>query len=703
MAFEIAVHILVDALNAFTGIYVLAKNPRSIVHRSFFVFALGIVGWSAGILLVSLTGDFFSITFTLWSGEIVVLGFVIFAAVFPDDGTDNMAAIPGTPRFSVVRASALIPLALLFLLSPFRLILSGATLSARGYLEPQNGPLFPFFALTLAAYIVWGLWRLAAKYRAREGVARVQLRYVIAGAGIFLTGAFLFDVLLPAFHIFTLNLLGPLCSVALIACAAYAMVRHELMDIQVVVKKGITYALVIIATVVIFVSLEFLIEKFIDPNDEIVDIFAAAVGALFFSQLKDFFANLTDKVFFRGQYDYAASVRELGALTSNTIDLQELLVSLADFLVRTTKPSQVVFFLNDDKEGMRAFGLSHDAKVSPRVDAYRDLARTFMGNGGEPIFFQEKSEKGTRAEMAKKLGIAAVIPFIAKGKVNGVMLLGEKLSDDIYRAKDIDLLRVVAHQAGIAVENARLYDEVRRDREELEARVRERTEKLRTMQEAQSKFLTDVSHELQTPVAILKGNMDIMEQKRKGDRKTALRAMGNAVTRMAQMVDHLLAIARLNFSKEKLYKERITVDNFLEEIYYDCFALAESKGVTLSYSASGPLPLTADKEKVRAVILNLLSNALKHTPRGGKIALSAEANRGRVLIAVADTGSGIAQEDLPLIFERFYRIEGDPSPGTGLGLDIVKKIIEAHGGVITVESEIGKGSRFTISLPAESP
>jgi signal transduction histidine kinase len=679
----IAIHVLVDVLNISLGIYVLSKNPGSIVHRSFFAFAIGIASWSLGILLVSFTGDFFFVTVALWGGELVVLGLVVFARTFG-------GAVQLSPLRDRAFLWSLAPLCALFLISPFHLILRTAAVSPRGYLEPENGPLFPFFAAVLGVYVAWGLWQLIVKYRTSNGVAHVQLRYVIAGAGIFLGGALVFDVFLPALHIFSLNLLGPLGSVTFIGCTAYAIVRHELLDIRVVIKKGITYALLVLALMVIFVTLEFAIEKFIYPNDEVVDIVVATAGVLLFARLKDLFSRATDRIFFRGDYEYTAAVRELGTFTSAAIDPRKLFTSLADLLMRTVKPSQAMLFLKGGKETV-TFGLSHDAKASFRADEYRQFAERCMASCREPTFLEEGADT---------LGIAAAIPFIVNGKVTGVMLLGGKLSEDIYRSKDIELLRVIAHHAGVAMENARLYDEVKRYNDELEMRVRERTEKMRAMQEAQSKFLADISHELQTPVAILKGNMEIVERKRKGDRKIALQVMGSAAERMAQMVEHLLAIARLNFSKQKLYKERFPVENLLEEIYHDCVALTEDKEVVLSYEAREPLMLFADKEKLRAVILNLVSNALKHTPRGGTISMISEGVGERICISVRDTGFGIAPEDLPLIFERLYRIEGDEAAGTGLGLDIVKKIIEAHGGVITVKSELRQGSCFTLLLPA---
>lgn len=216
--------------------------------------------------------------------------------------------------------------------------------------------------------------------------------------------------------------------------------------------------------------------------------------------------------------------------------------------------------------------------------------------------------------------------------------------------------------------------------------------------EVQSRFLVDVSHELQTPVAVLAGNLEILEGKRRGNRKVALRVMAATLTRMSRMVEHLLASARLDFSNDELCCKGFTVAELLEEAYDDCLVLAKNKRVALSHE-SDKACISGDKDKLKEVILNLISNALKHTARGGTITLVGTAKGAHVEIVVQDTGSGIAPEDLPHIFERFYRIGGDSSPGTGLGLDICRKIVEAHGGTITAVSEFGRGSRFIVLLP----
>lgn len=227
---------------------------------------------------------------------------------------------------------------------------------------------------------------------------------------------------------------------------------------------------------------------------------------------------------------------------------------------------------------------------------------------------------------------------------------------------------------------------------------------LRAVAEARNRFFADLS--LQTPIAIVKSNLEVLSGRHGGDRKVALAVMGTTTDRMARMVDGFLAAARMDFPETELNKEEFVLADLLAESREDCVALAEDKGVYFFYECGSAAPIIADRDKLRQVVLNLISNALKHTSHGGEIRLSGRvvANGGAqsAEIAVADTGSGIAPEELPRLFERFYRIKGDAAQGTGLGLHLCQKIVHAHGGRIAAESELGKGSRFTIFLPLKS-
>lgn len=269
-----------------------------------------------------------------------------------------------------------------------------------------------------------------------------------------------------------------------------------------------------------------------------------------------------------------------------------------------------------------------------------------------------------------------------------------------------------------ALENARLAATLRERSEEhtaeLERRVAEKTERIKQMYEGQSKFLVEIAHEFQTPIAILKGNILILSEpsvpaneRRHTEQANAIYVATTTLDRLSRLVTNLLDIARLNFSKDKLRRQPVDIANLITTVRDDCAILAEDKNVSLmlvSKDPSAAIFVASDRDKLKEVLLNLLSNALKYTPAGGTISITADvhAEDQEAEIVVADTGSGIAVDKLPRIFERFYRIESAQHPaesGIGLGLHICRQIVEAHGGTIVAESQPGKGSRFIIHLP----
>ncbi len=214
----------------------------------------------------------------------------------------------------------------------------------------------------------------------------------------------------------------------------------------------------------------------------------------------------------------------------------------------------------------------------------------------------------------------------------------------------------------------------------------------------EAEFFISLSHELQTPIAILKSNWEILAGERAGDRAAALKAVGTTTDQMSQLVADFLRAARLDLAYEIPNKEMIQLDELLREVHDDCVSLADNAGVHLMW-ASGRGNILADRTKLKEVIFNLISNALKHTDAGGAITLSGKMIAPGCEIIVRDTGSGIPAADLPYIFDRYYRIKNDSSAGTGLGLHITSKIIHAHGGTIDVQSEVGEGARFVIFIP----
>jgi len=217
-------------------------------------------------------------------------------------------------------------------------------------------------------------------------------------------------------------------------------------------------------------------------------------------------------------------------------------------------------------------------------------------------------------------------------------------------------------------------------------------------------FVANVSHELRTPLASLKALVETLEDGAIDEPEVArdfLSKMHAEVDGLAQMVGELLELSRIESGRVALSIRAEEVGPMLRRAAGRLAAQADRAGVGLSVELPDDLPMVAaDSERMGQVLINLLHNAIKFTPPGGRVHLSARQDGDRVLVSVSDTGVGIAAEDLPRIFERFYKADRSRSGGgTGLGLAIARHLVEGHGGRIWVESEQGKGSTFSFSLP----
>ncbi len=218
----------------------------------------------------------------------------------------------------------------------------------------------------------------------------------------------------------------------------------------------------------------------------------------------------------------------------------------------------------------------------------------------------------------------------------------------------------------------------------------------------QQRFVADVSHELRSPLTAIQGNLDLLRRgaaESADERHVALSAIEGESGRMQRLISDLLLMAQADAGVH-LQKQRVELDTILLEVYRQAHLTATN--VRVSLGTEDQAQVMGDPDRLKQLFLNLVDNAIKYTPAGGEVVLSFQCQGSWVWVQVSDTGIGIPAEDLPRIFDRFYRVDKARSReqgGTGLGLSIVKWIVDAHGGQIDVESEVGKGTRFTVRLP----
>jgi signal transduction histidine kinase len=248
----------------------------------------------------------------------------------------------------------------------------------------------------------------------------------------------------------------------------------------------------------------------------------------------------------------------------------------------------------------------------------------------------------------------------------------------------------------------RLQTLVKRRTKELERS----NKKLRELDKKKDEFISIASHELQTPMASIKGFSQLLQDdktfKDPKKRKKYLKIMEDESTRMSKMVKNMLSLSRIDMGTMKFDVETINVNGFLEEIGLEMERISEKRGLKLTVHSTKGLPkMRTDKEKLRQILINLITNSIKYTEKGS-ITVDAIKKGKSIQFSVTDTGIGIPEKEQKKIFDRFYQIESPETRkvlGAGLGLSIVREYIRLMGGRIWLESKVGKGSTFYFTLP----
>ncbi len=287
-----------------------------------------------------------------------------------------------------------------------------------------------------------------------------------------------------------------------------------------------------------------------------------------------------------------------------------------------------------------------------------------------------------------------VVPLIADGKIIGSISLRQNHHPRYWQASEIDLAQTVASQAAIAVQQSRLYQKTRQQAEQLIELDRQKTE-----------FFQNISHEFRTPLTLIIGPLEAAIANRSGlPYEQAEIALRNS-RRLLRLVNQLLDLQRLDAGRMQPTFRPCNLVDFITQTVTAFHPYCAKKGITLTTHLEPCNSVYLDIEKFDKVLYNLLSNAMKFTPSGGRISVTLEPAGDHCLLKVSDTGIGIRPDQIPHLFERFRQAEGSANrsyEGSGLGLALVKELVELHGGQISVDSTYGAGTHFTLWLQTGS-
>ena len=535
------------------------------------------------------------------------------------------------------------------------------------------------------------------------GIERLQIKYCLVG--MFLTAGFgvSANLFLPMTGISRFNWLGPSLTVIYVGFATYSIVRHRLMDINIVLKKGTTYVLLMLLLFIPSILLIILSQKLFFK--EMNYLFSAIILALlilvafFFHQIKPGTEKAVEYFLFKNKYDYRETLGKFSKAMVSILDLKSLSKRIIDTIAQTMGVEKTSLFLMDEEKGGYFLQESRNIKMASSTPFFtkRDPLPHYLQRIGE-IIVREELMKGVNIPELKSvidqmslLEAEVSIPLILKGRLIGMINLSHKFNKDIYSHEDIELLSTLANQTSIAIENAKLYEDLKQSKSYM--RRADRLASLGTL-------TAGLAHEIRNPLVAIKTFIQLLPERLEDEefRKHFLNIASSEVDRISSLITELLEFARPSDPR----MEFEDVNNILDGMILLVFTETKKKQIKISKNYTSNLPpIKIDREQIKQVFLNILLNSIEATPERGEITVKTRSfakSGGELYIQIefADTGRGIPAEHLEDIFTPFFTTK---DKGSGLGLSISHQIIQDHRGYIDVESQLNKGTSFFINLP----
>ncbi len=380
---------------------------------------------------------------------------------------------------------------------------------------------------------------------------------------------------------------------------------------------------------------------------------------------------------------------EISTRLSSTLLLDELLALVMEVATDLTDTQKASILLVDKKTGQLHFAASKGDAVPEGVVVPLDnsIAGWVVRHGRSVILGDVQSDSRFYAEVDSDENFVTrsmlAVPLVTSKGTIGALEVLNKRDGAAYTAQDVALMEALASQSAVAILNAHLFQ--------------------------QSDLLAEIMHELKTPLMAISAASELLTRPELPAEKhhELIRMVKQETARLSKMTRDFLDFARLESGRVKLANEPVAVHTVIQDVINLTQPQAAERGIEIAADLSlslsngdSPHQLLGDADRLKQVLLNLVSNAIKYNVENGRITLSAHLQDQEISLSVRDTGPGISEQDMAHLFERFYRIPGsEGADGSGLGLSIANKIVEEHNGRIEVSSTLGEGTTFTVILP----
>lgn len=610
------------------GSFVLSNNPKSSINIAFTLFALSLFGWLFGYTLVYSANE---PGFAMF-GTRIACAFAAFTA--PAFYHLVIAFLNKKNEERFVYFSYLVTFGFFVLFISTKYLLATPHKYSWGYYSHAN-TFHPLFLLAFFGMFLRGLYLLYINYLHRK-----EFAHEYASKSMYFFAAYLVALFGAVDYIQKYGVdvypFGWLFEVAFALIIAYAITKHELMDIRVVIGRGLAYGIVGIVMIGSFAAL------FVFPLPKLVLFFLSAAFALIWAwaahRLRAFIQTPIQEKWITDWYDSDKLINLIATRLIPVMDRGEAFKIISDELEASIKIKEI------------------EIKLGQQENNYSDLTPTKAG-----LF----------------------LPLSSSGGLEGVLILGQKISEDPYSEKDLTIFKTIMIQARAIFDRIRPYEKIKADLEATERQL-ERSQRLASL----GTLTAGVTHEIRNPLTVIRGEVETLFNQARDEefKKHSQRVILESVDRIEAIIEGMLGIAR-----EKTGQRDAAVDlNKIIEKSLECFPLDK---ITLAKELENIPAIKGDPGEIQEVFVNLIQNAVEAMPGGGTLNFRSYPEAGQVVVEVSDSGKGIPKDIREKIFDPFFSTRHE---GVGLGLSIAYRIIREHGGDIQVTSEAGKGTTFKL-------
>jgi signal transduction histidine kinase len=672
---------------------------KTSLHRVWALFNLAVAIWGFGAFFIGIS-DFPSTAIISWKvahigGIFIPVCFFHTICVFCEIHKRRMYFI----KFAYIQG-------LFFLLLNFTdLFISKVRFVFDSvYYNQPIGLFYPFFFAIWISLVVWGHYELIVYFRQSSGIKRNQSIYFFIGMSVGFLGGItnflpMFGIDIYPFGNFTIPIY---CLIS-----TYAILRYRLMDISLVFKKSMVYSLSAGILTSLFVVVVTVLTKYFSDlagvTSYTIMLFSALLIAFLFNPLRIRIQDLIDRMFYKKTYDYYATIRMVSHDLATMFEPQKIYEFIAG-TIHETLGLKKIYMLTAGPEGTYEveYYMSNRKKIKESKDQVpnREQNKRIAKKSGITDFFKDSHDIIVKDELdriavqegqdasrkiKKELKVFSgevVVPVTVDGELSMVMVLGEKMSGDMFSNEDINLLNTISNQTSIALKNSTLYKD------------KVNTERMASIGMMAATF----AHEIRNPLTSLKTFAQLMPEKY--DDAEFREVFSKIVVKEIERINGLI-VNLLDFSTEKKssFVDEIDLKTFMDEIieYTRGRLRIDHQNIIIEKLYNNDsIFVKGDSETLKQAFINIINNGCQAMHGEGVLKIGIKPNARNVEVAITDTGEGIDPENLSNIFNPFVTTK---EMGVGLGLAISKRTVEEHNGEISVESALTEGTTFTVMLP----